>query len=105
MGEKLKVPEVWHKFISVAWFDALSDEQKERLLASLNGEKPGLIEWQADRDRRLVEFEKELSALINKHCIESVGDIPDFMLAGYLVDQIRLLGETIDMRDMHNEVN
>lgn len=50
--------------------------------------------WGANRIGRLAapagssgsEFEEELTNLINRHCIESESDTPDFLLAEYLRD-------------------
>jgi len=40
----------------------------------------------------MTEFQKELTELINKHSVENDVDMPDFMLAELLVNQIRVIG-------------
>lgn len=46
-----------------------------------------------------VEFEEELTKLINRHSIENVGNIPDYMLAADVCDYIERLGELMKARD------
>ena len=41
------------------------------------------------------KFEEELRALINKHSIESEFDIPDFILAAYLMATLKALRGTV----------
>ena len=44
-------------------------------------------------------FENELEALINKYSMENGSDTPDFMLAGYLSDCLRVWDKTITARE------
>ena len=43
----------------------------------------------------MKEFEKELTGLINKHCIENECDMPDFILAGMICRFIWAVGNPI----------
>lgn len=43
----------------------------------------------------ITEFQKELEQLINKHCIENVCDVPDFLLAEMCVNMITGVGPVI----------
>jgi len=50
----------------------------------------------------MKEFEEELTVLINKHCIESECDMPDFILAKMIVGFIQSIGGPIkDTLDWH----
>jgi len=50
----------------------------------------------------MKNFRQELTELINKHSIENIGDIPDFILASLICDFIRDLGEhTKQLLDWH----
>ena len=40
-------------------------------------------------------FEKELTTLINRHSIENVADVPDFILAGMICRMIEAMGPSI----------
>ena len=40
-------------------------------------------------------FERELIGLINSHCIESVVDMPDFLLAGMICSMIEAMGPSV----------
>ena len=40
-------------------------------------------------------FEKELTTLINRHSIENVVDMPDFLLAGMICRMIEAMGPSI----------
>ena len=44
----------------------------------------------------MEEFEKELTHLINRHSIENVADVPDFLLAGMICRMIEALGRDSD---------
>ncbi len=44
-------------------------------------------------------FKRELQALINKHSLENAVDMPDYMLANHLCDQISVLSNTLNNRD------
>lgn len=50
------------------------------------GHKPEL------RSENSIQFEKELTQLINKHSIENVLDMPDFLIAEMLVNIINSIG-------------
>jgi hypothetical protein len=41
------------------------------------------------------EFEKELTHLINRHSIENLADMPDFLLAGMIRRMIEAMGPSI----------
>jgi len=41
-------------------------------------------------------FEKELTHLINRHSIEDVADVPDFVLAGMICRMIEAMGTSIN---------
>ncbi len=47
----------------------------------------------------MSDFEKELSALINKHSVENESDTPDFLLAGFLTACLHTYADTIKARD------
>jgi len=44
---------------------------------------------------QMEAFEKDLTALINRHSIENVADVPDFILAGMICRMIEALGPSI----------
>lgn len=44
-------------------------------------------------------FEKELSALINKHSLENGSDTPDFLLAQFLIDCLKIWNKNIKARE------
>lgn len=50
------------------------------------GSKPEL------RSENSIQFEKELTQLINKHSIENILDMPDFLIAEMLVNIINSIG-------------
>ena len=61
------------------------------------------IEYDGTQDMKAtvsLEFEKELTDLINSHSVENVCDVPDFILAGIICSFIRGIGphikETLD---------
>ena len=43
----------------------------------------------------MEEFKKELTTLINHHSIENYCDMPDYLLAGMIVDFIQVIGPAI----------
>lgn len=45
------------------------------------------------------EFKQELTALINKYSLENGSDTPDFVLAEYLVECLRIFNHTIGDRE------
>jgi hypothetical protein len=47
----------------------------------------------------MTDFEKELAALINKYSLENESNTPDFILAAFLVESLRVLGTTMRQRD------
>lgn len=46
----------------------------------------------------MSEFQKELSALINKHSLENLSDTPDFILAQYLADCLHAFNVATNQR-------
>ena len=46
---------------------------------------------------KLEKFSEELERLINMRGIDSILGMPDYQIRGYLIDQLRLLQETIDL--------
>jgi hypothetical protein len=51
----------------------------------------------------MEEFEKELTNLINRHSLENeYGNVPDFILARYIMKSLDTLKETInDLESWH----
>lgn len=50
----------------------------------------------------MKEFEKELTKLINKHCVENRCDIPDFLLASMVTNYICYVASiTKEVLDWH----
>lgn len=47
----------------------------------------------------LDEFTKELEVLINKHAIENVADVPDFIIAEYMANSFMNVCKMIKARD------
>ena len=43
----------------------------------------------------MESFQKELESLINKHSIENVVDMPDFILAGMICRMIDAMGDSL----------
>ncbi len=44
-------------------------------------------------------FEQELMALINKHSLENIANIPDFIIAEHLIKSLNQLNDTFKSRD------
>ena len=44
-------------------------------------------------------FQEELESLINRHSIENESDSPDFLLATFLIDCLRIYAKTVKARD------
>lgn len=49
-------------------------------------------------DEDYAAFEKDLASLINRHSMENGSDTPDFILAEYLVGQLKAFNETTNAR-------
>jgi len=47
----------------------------------------------------MSDFRQELTDLINKHSKENESDTPDFILAQYLIDCMRVFNSTMDSRE------
>lgn len=48
---------------------------------------------------KIEKFEKDLESLINQHSIDSMVNIPDYILAGMLCNILRAIGIGIYQRD------
>lgn len=48
---------------------------------------------------RSSEIERELAAVLNRHSIDSACDTPDFILAAYLMDCLRVFNTNTRSRD------
>ena len=46
-----------------------------------------------------VDFQKELEDLINRHSMESDSNMPDFILASYLMHCLITYNETVNQRE------
>ena len=46
-------------------------------------------------------FKKELLSLINTYCMEADSDTPDYILAEYMVQCLKLFNKSTQARDMH----
>jgi hypothetical protein len=51
------------------------------------------------KEKTMEEFERELTALINRHSLEGESDTPDFILAKYLVFCLKVFNETTKLRE------
>ena len=50
----------------------------------------------------MKQFEKELTKLINRRCIENICDIPDFLLASMICNYIKYVASiTKEVLDWH----
>lgn len=47
----------------------------------------------------MTDFEKELSALINRHCLENESNTPDFILANFLKNCMVIFNHATQKRD------
>lgn len=47
----------------------------------------------------MSNFQKELTALINKHCLENESDSPDFILAEYILDSLDAYNDAVKKRE------
>ncbi len=47
----------------------------------------------------MTDFERELSALLNKHCRDNDSNTPDFILAKYINDCLNAFVLAMDKRD------
>jgi len=54
-----------------------------------------LTDGEPKKTTTMEAFEKELKELINKHSIENVADMPDFVLAGMICRMIEAMGPSI----------
>lgn len=50
------------------------------------------------KDRTMLDFEKEVAALINRGCMENESDTPDFILAEYLCDCLEAFNRATKLR-------
>ena len=46
-------------------------------------------------------FKKELLTLINTYCMEADSDTPDYILAEYMIQCLKLFNKSTQARDMH----
>jgi hypothetical protein len=46
-------------------------------------------------------FKKELLSLINTYCMEADSDTPDYILAEYMIQCLKLFNKSTQARDMH----
>jgi hypothetical protein len=47
----------------------------------------------------LSDLERELTSLLNRYCAESVSDTPDFILANFVLESLKVFNETTRRRD------
>lgn len=52
----------------------------------------------------LLEFQNELRKLINKYSMENVTNIPDYIIAEYLINCYVALNRAINIRDRHYDL-
>jgi hypothetical protein len=50
-------------------------------------------------ESKLEVFRTELCGLINRHSIENLSNTPDFMIADYLMSQLKSYNEVVNSRD------
>jgi len=50
-------------------------------------------------ENQMTEFEKDLTALINRHSMESASNTPDFMLASYLMACLDAFTQSVQQRE------
>lgn len=48
----------------------------------------------------ISEFRKEIEIAINSHCLENGSDTPDFILAEYLIDCLRIFDKAVNRREI-----
>jgi len=92
----------------------VTDNTNLRVIGRLAARCEKLMEKQMSEPRgEISEFEQELRALINRHCMENDSGTPDFILAEYLdtclwaynnavKDRERWYGRSVDLRDHLN---
>lgn len=49
----------------------------------------------------VTDFEKELCSLLNKHGYDSFAEVPDYVLARYLVDNISIITSFLIRKTQH----
>lgn len=54
---------------------------------------------------KILEIEKDLAAVLNKHGVDSMAGVPDYILASYLVTCIAALKTANKSINAHNKVN
>lgn len=47
----------------------------------------------------MSNFQKELTELINSHCLENESDSPDFILAEYMLDTLDAYNDAVKKRE------
>ena len=89
VAEKEELDEVGHDGIVEA---GIIENDAEQL--STDGATPASLP-QGAAGQVSEEFEKELTTLINRHSIENMADMPDFLLARMLCAMIESMGPTV----------
>ena len=60
----------------------------------------------AERNPNMEEFERQLTLLINRHSLENVADMPDYIMARMICRMIEAMGphikETLDWHGCHS---
>ena len=57
------------------------------------------IRSKEEQEKKLHAFESDLSKLINSHSLENMSDTPDFILANYLTNCLRVFNESTKKRN------
>lgn len=61
-------------------------------------ESKNWLEIALDKRKKDIEFERELTSLINKHSMESGSGTPDYVLAHYLMSCLQAFERTTELR-------
>jgi hypothetical protein len=80
----------------------MTKERKKQIVASTCTIREEKTEEGDGLDKYMKKaFKKELLTLINTYCMEADSDTPDYILAEYMVQCLKLFNKSTQARDMH----
>lgn len=53
---------------------------------------------------QMQKFKSDLAAIVNRNGMDARINLPDYIIADYIADQLVLLGETMIKNEMHNDL-
>jgi hypothetical protein len=80
----------------------MTKERKKQIVASTCTIREEKTEEGDGLDKYMKKaFKKELLTLINTYCMEADSDTPDYILAEYMIQCLKLFNKSTQARDMH----